>query len=520
MTCRRWLFSVVVLVSMSNAFARAQARIATWRENSPQFVLENFGATPSRKQAEALRAFDDPDPEKRRIALCACVGPGKTTVLSWMGWKFLACHAARGEHPKGYALGVTWDNLKDNLWPEFAKWQQRSEFLSEAFTWTKERIFANDHPETWFLSARSWPKTASPDEQGKTLSGLHGWFVLVLVDESSTIPMTVLRASDQALSRCKFGKVVQAGNPQSLEGMLYAACSALRHQWHVIYISGDPDDPAAWVNEAWVGPEPAKWAREQIDTYGRDNPWVMAMILGQFPPASINALLGVTEVEAAMARHLRVDEFDWAQKRLGIDVARYGDDRTVIFPRQGLASFRPIIMRHARHSAVSVDIATRVMAAKRRWGSELEFIDATGGWAAGARDVMVTNCCGPIEVQFASPQTTNPSYLNRRAEIWFEMAKWVQGGGALPPMPEIVGELTTPTYTFKNGKVLVEPKDLVKKRLGRSPDLADALALTFGLPDMPAADRFQARQATHALRDGDPFTASGHTDHDADPFTS
>ena len=62
-------------------------------------------------------------------------------------------------------------------------------------------------------------------------------------------------------------------------------------------------------------------------------------------------------------------------------------------------------------------------------------------------------------------------------------------GGALPPVPELVGELTVPTYTFHHGKLIVEDKDLVKKRLLRSPDLADALALTFGEVDMPAALR-------------------------------
>jgi phage terminase large subunit len=157
---------------------------------------------------------------------------------------------------------------------------------------------------------------------------------------------------------------------------------------------------------------------------------------------------GVEDVEAAMKRHLRSDAYNWAQKRLGVDVARYGDDRTVIFPRQGLAAFRPIVMRHARGSAVSVDIAKGVMGAKVAWGSELELIDATGGWAAGARDVMLTNGVSAIDVQFAG-KALDPRYHNRRAEIWFAMSKWVQGGGALPKMPEMVAELTTPTYVFR-----------------------------------------------------------------------
>jgi hypothetical protein len=102
----------------------------------------------------------------------------------------------------------------------------------------------------------------------------------------------------------------------------------------------------------------------------------------------------------AMHTHRRVEEFAWAQKRLGIDVARFGDDRTVIFPRQGIAAFRPIVMRHARNSAVSVEIANEVLAAKAKSSSELELVDASGGWSLGFVDVMRTNGYPPVEIQF------------------------------------------------------------------------------------------------------------------------
>lgn len=500
-----WRIRAAIVVAGTVLMASpAAAQILDWRHNSRKFVYDNFKVDPDKWQGAALDAFDDP--KIPRISLQACVGPGKTTVESWMGWKFLSCHADRGEHPRGVAFSITWDNLRGNLWPELSKWQQRSEWLQTAFAYEKERIFAKDHPETWYLAARSWPKTANAEEQGKTIAGLHSPYVLVLADESGAIPVPVLRACDQIFSTGPiFGKFVQAGNPISLEGMLYAAATTLRDQWHVIRITGDPDDPDAWVHSPRVGPAPIAWARQQIAAYGKDNPWIMSSILGHFPPSSINSLLGVDEVEAAMKRHLPDSAYDWSQKRLGIDVARYGDDRTVIFPRQGLAAFRPIVMRHARSTPVSVDIANKVLGAKQQWGSELELIDATGGWAAGASDVMRSNGVTAIDVQFHSKHTNDPRYYNRRAEMWFEMARWIQRGGAMPLMPEMVAELTTPTYVFKDGKFLVEPKELIKKRLGRSPDLADALALTFGLPDMPASVVGQAKQAGHVVHDADPY---------------
>lgn len=475
---------------------RAQTRFAEhllrWRENATAFGYELLGFDPDKWQKRALDAWSDP--RQQRISLQACAGPGKTAVLAVMAWHFLSCFGARGEHPKGAATSVTGENLRDNLWAELRKWQARSAYLSDHFQWTATRVFARQHPETWFISTRQWPKTANPEEQGKTLSGLHSPYVAAFIDESGTIPQTVLRAAEQALSNTLFGKIVQAGNPLSLEGMLYAAANQLRHQWTIIIITGDPDDPEAWVHAPRVnqaredmgGQTPLQWARDQIANYGRDNPWVMSYILGKFPPASINALLGIEDVQAAMKRHLSTDIYDWQQKRLGVDVARFGDDRTVIFPRQGAAAFRPIVMRNAR----TTEIAARVYRNRMKWGADVVLVDDTGHWGHGVIDNLTTLGQATLGIVF-SGKALNPRYKNRRAEMWIEMADWVKAGGALPNVPELVAELTTPTYTFANGTFLLEEKDQIKLRLGRSPDLADALALTFAVPDMP--NEMQAR---------------------------
>lgn len=253
--------------------------------------------------------------------------------------------------------------------------------------------------------------------------GPHSKFVLALIDESGAIPVTVLRAVEQALSNCAFGKILQAGNPISLEGMLYAAATHLAHLWHIIRITGDPDDPkrSPRIDQAW--------AQHQIDAYGRDNPWVLSYILGKFPPSSLNSLLGPEDVLAAMQRTIPDTAYQWAQARLGVDVARYGDDRTVIFPRQGKQAFAPKVMRHARDSAVSTDIATAVMAMRLDRHATATILDATGGWAAGASDVLRASGSAPVNVQFHA-SGLDQRYKNRRAEMWFTMAEWVQAAAA------------------------------------------------------------------------------------------
>jgi hypothetical protein len=99
-----------------------------------------------------------------------------------------------------------------------------------------------------------------------------------------------------------------------------------------------------------------------------------------------------------------------------------------------------------------------------------------------------------------------------RAFMWWEAAEWVKGGGWLPnEVPAIIAEATIPTYTFVNGQLLIEPKDKIKERLGRSPNYWDALSQTFALPDAPKSTGYDAlvrdlrRKTRHAEDEYDPF---------------
>src|SRR6185312_13307824 len=125
------------------SLAEAQSKIRLWRENPPAFVREVFGVTPDPWQDDVLSAF----PSQQRVAMKACKGPGKTAVEAWLGWNFLLTRP----HPKVAATSITKDNLADNLWTEMAKWQHKSPLLKSAFEWTKTRIFARQHPETWWM---------------------------------------------------------------------------------------------------------------------------------------------------------------------------------------------------------------------------------------------------------------------------------------------------------------------------------------------------------------------------------
>lgn len=468
------------------------ALLARWRFDPAAMVREEFGVEPDAWQLEALHGYATTN----RVALKACKGPGKTAVLAWCILHFLATRGGTDtlKHPKGAATSITGDNLQTGLWSEIAKWMGRSRFFSSMFVWTSTAVFRRGHRETWFFVARAWPKKASSEEQAHALAGIHGESCMFVLDESGGIPQSVMATAEAVLSTGGDTKLLQAGNPTHTTGPLYRACNQDRALWYVVTITGDPDSPRRSPRIS------LEWARQQIKQYGRDNPWVLVNVLGEFPPTSINALLGVEEVERAMHRHLQRDAYDWAQKRIGVDVARFGDDRTVIFPRQGLAAFKPIVMRGAR----TTEIAARVAKGYIDWKAELILIDDTGHWGHGVVDGLIT-AGYPVVPIIASDKAIDRRYKNRRAEMWLEMAKWVKAGGALPPDDELIAELTEPTYTFLGGVFVLEDKDQVKERLQRSPDKADGLAQTFAMPDMPAALMATLRQSSHVKHEFDPF---------------
>lgn len=426
-----------------------------------------------------------------------------SAVLAWLAWHRLVCFADKGEHPKGAALsGEGRDNLRDNLWAEIGKWQDRSPFLKTAFEWTKERVYARGHEKTWFCSARSYAKDANAEAIGSALSGLHSRFPFLLLDEIGMMPPTVGQKASQIFTGgVEDGLIAAAGNPTSTSGLLYDIWNRQRGLWTTVTITADPDDPKRTPRVDPVH------AREQIAQYGRDNPWVMATILGLFPPTSLNALLGIEDVERAMNRHLREDVYEFAQKRLGVDCARFGDDATIIFPRQGLAAFKFAEMRNAR----SNEIAARVAKAKMDWESELEFVDGTGGWGSGVIDSLTVAGHTPFEVQFAG-RADDPRFYNKRTEMWWRMAEWVKKGGALPRDPQLQRELTEPLYYYQDGKIRLEEKDQIKKRLGFSPDRADSLGLTFAIEEQssmrsPHSSPTASRKNYKA--DYDPFESDG-----------
>lgn len=462
-----------------------------WRADPRVFVREVLGVVPDEWQDEVLWAVVT----EQRICLKASKGPGKSTVLAWIVWWFLVCFS----HPKIVCTSITGDNLRDNLWTELAKWQGRSELLKQTFEWSAERIVSRDHPQTWWASARAWPKSGNAAQQADTLAGIHADAVMFVLDEAGGIPDAVAAAAEGGLANVdaaagRIARLLIAGNPTHLEGPLYRACTKERALWWVKEISGDPDDPKRAPRVS------IEWAREQIAKYGRDNPYVLVNVFGKFPPGSSNALLGPDEVQEAMERKLGLRDYHQDVKVLGVDVARFGDDRSVIFLRQGRVAFKPVVLRNVD----TMQLAGRVALAIEDHAPDAVFIDqATFG--AGVVDRLTQLGFSVVGVDFGG-KAGDARFHNRRAQMWWGMADWIRAGGCLPNMPELVAELTAATYKFSaENRLQLEKKEEIKQRTGVSPDLADALGLTFASPVASRSLRNLQGATQHARTEFDPF---------------
>jgi hypothetical protein len=300
-----------------------------------------------------------------------------------------------------------------------------------------------------------------------------------LMDETGDYPDAIMPTAEAIFAGDPIeAHIVQAGNPTALKGPLYRACTVARRLWQVVEITADPDDPDRTPRIS------IEHARAQIEQYGRDNPWVKVQIFGKFPDASFNALIGPDEVATAQKRYYREHELRGSSKVLGVDVARFGDDASVACSRQGLQVFP---FRRWRN----VDSIQGAGAVSRLWqdfGADACFVDDTGGYGAGWIDQLLVLKRSPIGVGFAK-QAHNPQrFYNKRAEMYWDAVTWIKRGGALPEeSPELAAALTQTTYTFQGDKMLLEPKDIIKVRLGYSPDDADSFVLSFAEPVMPSA---------------------------------
>jgi hypothetical protein len=444
--------------------------LTRWRNDAGLFAREVFKMEPDLWQDKVFDAYSGKTTNKKRICMRACKGPGKTALEAICGLHFLTMYP----FPKIAATAITGDNLRDNLWAEFKKWMRRSDWIMRSFTWTKERIFNNDHPEEWWISARKWSKDADPEQQANTLAGLHAEYLLFILDEAGGIPDSVAAAAEGGLATGTLVKLLIGGNPTHSSGPLYRACTSERDLWWVQRITADPDDPNRTPRVS------AQWAREQIRKYGRKSVWVMTNVLGEFPKGAIDSVLSMEWLEDAFNRWGMPYGSD-EPRVLGCDIARYGNDLTVICKRRGW-----LVPEFNEWQGESTQVtAKRIRAIYDDEDYEEIRIDDVGV-GGGVTDRLLEFGLNVIPVNVGeAPIDDEENHMNLRSELYHDLQDVFAEGeihlhSRIREDTTLVAEGTTLKTEFNDrNKRRIEPKDKYRKRTGRSPNYLDALLLAF-----------------------------------------
>ena len=229
--------------------------------------------------------------------------------------------------------------------------------------------------------------------------------------------------------------------------------------------------------------------------------------LCDFSAQGDDQLIALADTEDAAKRTYQQDHVKLSPIVLGIDPARFGDDRSVIFRRQGRQAFEPVVYR----GIDNMELAARVANLIEEYDPDAVFCDAGAG--SGVIDRLRQLSYDVIEIPFGGKAMKPEQYINRRSEMWWLMKQWIEEGGAIPNDVALKQELATPIYWYDNvGRRVLESKDQIKKRLqgAGSPDLADALALTFALPvakKVPEDIYIKRRKVSTQKADYDPYKA-------------
>lgn len=245
----------------------------------------------------------------------------------------------------------------------------------------------------------------------------------------------------------------------------------------LFYRGQDPTFLPLWSSKRFTCYETDVFTPKEIEDYkkGVDENTFRQEMLCDFTVSASNQLLSLEQVNTSMhlipdQRQLSVD----IPLVLGVDVARYGDDRSILFFRRGQVAEEPIVLRDLNVPELASVIKKHCFERKPK----AIFVDGTGV-GGGVVDMLQLYGINVFEINF-NMKPADRRYSNKRAEMWSRMANWVKSGGILPQNLDLAKELCAPLYeSDESGRISIERKADIKKRLGYSPDLADGLALTF-----------------------------------------
>ena len=419
-------------------------------------------------------------------------------------------------------------NLRRLLWGEIGALVQKHPGV---FDGDKVNTLNIARSSQSFITGVSIPMAGTPEQREAKFSGKHAPNLLFIVDEGDAVPNEVYKGIESCMSGGN-AKLLVMFNPRGAYGPVYLMEKERRG--HIVHLSafrhpnvltGQDQIPGA-VNRDKTVRRINEWTRPLAPDERRDdecfevpdflvgttaprpdggvydplsagvrkiiNPSFYYMVLGMYPAQNETQLISRAWVDAAISRwYTYVARYGetppTAAGIMGLDVAAFGKDFNVATMRWGGWVERPVSWNGVDPDATAI----RASALYQERQVQKCFVDATGVGAGVAPRMTRLGCDAEGVMVASSPfyETEDGQFSQLRDQLWWSVREWLRrdSGAMLPPDEELAQELTTPLYIVRGGRIKVSDKDTMRELLGRSPDKADSLALTFSGDSMAAA---------------------------------
>jgi hypothetical protein len=415
------------------------------------FVRDVLKAEPQPWQEDFLRAVARGE---RRISVRAGHGVGKSTACSWA----LIWHMISRYPQKGVVTAPTAAQLFDALFSELKSWINKlPPVLRDSFDVFSDKIAFKAAPESSFISART-----SSSERPEALAGVHSEHVLLVVDEASAVPEAVFEAAAGSMSGHS-ATTILISNPTRNSGLFFKTHHQLASDWYRMHVS--------CLNNPLVNVDFVDQIRA---TYGDGSNAFRIRVLGEFALADDDTLIPAELVDAAITRDLTISGDE--PMIYGVDVARFGTDRTALCKRRG-----NVVVEIKSWGGLDLMQTVGMVINEAKLDNPEEICVDTIGLGSGVADRLREQGYNVRDVNVAESSAMNPNANKLRDELWMAVKDWLGTRAVKLPREEALRqELVAPRYSFtSSGRLVVESKDSLRKRGMRSPDLADALCLTF-----------------------------------------
>lgn len=448
---------------MTKRTQESNQKILTKIKREPVWFAKNaLGVNFWEKQRAIARAVAKHD----LVSVRSANGVGKSFFAACMTPWFLSAH-----NP-GYVVTTSssWTGIERTLWPEIHRVKMNAPNIAGGIR------NQGDILNLEWKWGPQWGAFAVSTKTPENFSGFrtpHG--VFVIVDEASALEEDIFDAI-MGLCSTQGSKLLLIGNPLKPSGPFYNTFGD--PDWQNFHISAIESPNVLSGENVIPGLATRKWVERMTRKWGKGSHQYLARVEGQFPESEEDTLVPKAWMEDAL---VEVVGKIVLPLYLGVDVARYGTDRTVLVIRDARA-VRQVIVRTKKSTMETAGLVKRTM---EEWGIEPEhtYIDDIG-LGGGVTDRLQEQGIQVVPVNFGAG-SEDPDFSNIRAQCYWglRMALSPEAEHSLlipRKFADLANECTVPHYTvLSSGKIQIESKDEIKKRLGRSSDLSDALTLTY-----------------------------------------